>query len=61
MVFFVLSGHVLWGSFARKVSLTDFPDYLCAHVFGIIPLVIVSTLAFSIVVHPARANSSPGS
>ena len=45
MVFFVLSGFVLWGSFARKrMTLADLPDYLCARVFRLMPLVMVSTL-----------------
>lgn len=53
MVFFVLSGHVLWGSFARKRSaVADFPDYLLARVFRLLPLVIASTLLFLTLVTP---------
>ena len=53
MVFFVLSGHVLWGSFARKqMTATDFPDYLLARIFRLLPLVIASTLLFLLVVRP---------
>jgi peptidoglycan/LPS O-acetylase OafA/YrhL len=51
MVFFVLSGHVLWASFARKaMTLADFPDYLSARVFRLLPLVIASTVLFAFVV-----------
>ncbi len=54
MVFFVLSGHVLWASFVRKrMTLTDFPDYLCSRVFRLLPLIIVSAIAFSFVVQPS--------
>lgn len=54
MVFFVLSGHVLWGSFVRKqAAVADFPDYLVARVFRLLPLVIASTLLFLIVTAPS--------
>lgn len=50
MVFFVLSGHVLWESFARKKStLADLPDYAVARVFRLMPLVIVSTIPFGFI------------
>jgi peptidoglycan/LPS O-acetylase OafA/YrhL len=53
MVFFVLSGYVLWASFARKqMTLADFPDYLCARVFRLFPLIIAGAIAFSFVVQP---------
>jgi peptidoglycan/LPS O-acetylase OafA/YrhL len=53
MVFFALSGYVLWASFIRKqMVLSDFPDYLVARVFRLLPLVMVSALAFSVVLHP---------
>jgi peptidoglycan/LPS O-acetylase OafA/YrhL len=46
MVFFVLSGHVLWGSFRRKNMrlFGDLPDYACARVYRLFPLAIVSAL-----------------
>jgi peptidoglycan/LPS O-acetylase OafA/YrhL len=46
MVFFVLSGHVLWESFRRKNMrfLGDLPDYACARIYRLFPLVIVSAL-----------------
>lgn len=54
MVFFVLSGHVLWASFARKrMALADFPDYLCARIFRLLPLVIASTVLFLFVATPS--------
>jgi peptidoglycan/LPS O-acetylase OafA/YrhL len=53
MVFFVLSGHVLWGSFARKrMTAADFPDYLLARLFRLLPLVIVSTPIYALVSAP---------
>jgi peptidoglycan/LPS O-acetylase OafA/YrhL len=62
MVFFVLSGHVLWASFVRKgMSVPDFPDYLLARLFRLLPLVIASTLLFLLVavppVHEIVANA----
>jgi peptidoglycan/LPS O-acetylase OafA/YrhL len=46
MVFFVLSGHVLWESFRRKNFrfLADLPEYACARVYRLFPLSIVSAL-----------------
>jgi peptidoglycan/LPS O-acetylase OafA/YrhL len=46
MVFFVLSGYVLWSSFQRKRLrfFADFPDYACARVYRLFPLVIVSAM-----------------
>ena len=50
MVFFVLSGYVLWGSFARKQStIADAPDYLVARVFRLLPLVMATTLLYWLV------------
>ena len=47
LIFFVLSGHVLWRSFVRKkLSAGDTLDYLCARVFRLFPLVIVTVLPF---------------
>jgi peptidoglycan/LPS O-acetylase OafA/YrhL len=52
-VFFVLSGHVLWASFARKrMTIADFPDYLLARIFRLLPLVVAGTILFLIVVQP---------
>jgi peptidoglycan/LPS O-acetylase OafA/YrhL len=46
MVFFVLSGHVLWGSFQRRQYrfFADLPDYACARIYRLFPLTIVSAL-----------------
>jgi peptidoglycan/LPS O-acetylase OafA/YrhL len=46
MVFFVLSGHVLWGSFRRKDLrfFADLPDYACSRIYRLYPLAIVSAL-----------------
>jgi peptidoglycan/LPS O-acetylase OafA/YrhL len=47
LIFFVLSGNVLWRSFVRKkLSAGDTLDYLCARVFRLFPLVIVTVLPF---------------
>jgi peptidoglycan/LPS O-acetylase OafA/YrhL len=57
MVFFVLSGHVLWGSYQRKnlQFLRDLPDYVCARVYRLFPLVIVSGLPLGLLTDaPAR-------
>ncbi len=53
MVFFVLSGYVLWGSFARKQStIADTPDYIVARLFRLLPLVMATTLLYWIVTFP---------
>ena len=53
MVFFVLSGYVLWGSFARRQSaVADAPDYIAARLFRLLPLVIASTLLYWLVTSP---------
>ena len=46
MVFFVMSGHVLWESFRRKDMrfFRDLPDYVAARIYRLIPLTIVSVL-----------------
>ena len=46
MVFFVLSGHVLWRSFERKQLwfFKDLPDYACARIYRLFPLVIVTAM-----------------
>ncbi len=57
MVFFVLSGHVLWGSFRRKRFrfFVDLPDYVCARVYRLFPLVIVSSMLLGLLTAaPAR-------
>jgi peptidoglycan/LPS O-acetylase OafA/YrhL len=53
MVFFVLSGYVLWGSFVRKQStVADAPDYIVARLFRLLPLVIATTLLYWLVTFP---------
>lgn len=53
MVFFVLSGHVLWASFSRKqMTVADFPDYVVARVFRLLPLVMATTLLFLLSARP---------
>jgi peptidoglycan/LPS O-acetylase OafA/YrhL len=46
MVFFALSGHVLWQSFRRKNSrlIADLPDYVSARLFRLLPLTIITCL-----------------
>jgi peptidoglycan/LPS O-acetylase OafA/YrhL len=46
MVFFVLSGHVLWTSFRRKKLrfFADLPDYVSARVYRLFPLAIMSAV-----------------
>ena len=46
MVFFVLSGHVLWLSFARKnlFFVSGLANYISARVYRLFPLAIVSAL-----------------
>jgi peptidoglycan/LPS O-acetylase OafA/YrhL len=53
MVFFVLSGHVLWGSFRRKNLrlVADLPDYACARIYRLFPLAIVSALPLGLLVN----------
>lgn len=47
LIFFILSGHVLWRSFARKkLSAGDTLDYLCARTFRLFPLVIVTVIPY---------------
>lgn len=57
MVFFVLSGHVLWESFRRKQLrlFADLPDYATARVYRLFPLVIVSALPLGLL-----TNASAG-
>jgi peptidoglycan/LPS O-acetylase OafA/YrhL len=46
MVFFVLSGYVLWTSFQRKNFrfVADLPDYVCSRTYRLFPLAIMSAL-----------------
>ena len=46
MVFFVMSGHVLWESFRRKDMkfFRDLPDYTSSRVYRLIPLTIASAI-----------------
>jgi peptidoglycan/LPS O-acetylase OafA/YrhL len=46
MVFFVLSGYVLWTSFQRKNFrfFADLPDYVCSRTYRLFPLAIMSAL-----------------
>ena len=54
MVFFVLSGYVLWGSFARKQPTTDdIPNYIVARLFRLLPLVVATTLLYWLVTSPS--------
>jgi peptidoglycan/LPS O-acetylase OafA/YrhL len=58
MVFFVLSGHVLWASFARKhATAADFPDYVLARLFRLLPLVIAGTFLFLTVTTPTLGET----
>lgn len=46
MVFFVLSGHVLWGSFQRRQSafFVGLPEYAAARFYRLMPLTIASAI-----------------
>lgn len=46
MVFFVMSGHVLWESFRRKEMrfFRDLPEYAGSRIYRLIPLTIVSAI-----------------
>lgn len=52
IVFFVLSGHVLWSSFQRKQFrfFVDLPDYACARLYRLFPLAIASGLLLGFMV-----------
>nr|WP_294520418.1 acyltransferase [uncultured Rhodopila sp.] len=58
MVFFVLSGHVLWESFRRKQLrfFADLPDYACARVYRLFPLVIVSAIPLGLLINAPAAD-----
>jgi len=52
MLFFVLSGHVLWQSFARKnLAATAVPDYLVSRVVRLFPLIVVTTVLIGLLKH----------
>ncbi len=55
MVFFVLSGHVLWESFRRRNFrfFADLPDYACARIYRLFPLAIVSALPLGLLTNAA--------
>ena len=45
MVFFVLSGHVLWQSFVKKrLDARGLPDYVLSRLWRLLPLIVVVTL-----------------
>ncbi|HEY0184656.1 MAG TPA: acyltransferase [Rhodopila sp.] len=58
MVFFVLSGHVLWGSFRRKDFhvFADLPEYACSRVYRLFPLTIVSALPLGLLMNAPAAE-----
>jgi peptidoglycan/LPS O-acetylase OafA/YrhL len=58
MVFFVLSGHVLWESFRRKNVrfVAGLPDYACARVYRLFPLAIVSALPLGLLTNAPAAE-----
>lgn len=57
MVFFVLSGHVLWESYRRKDMrlVRDLPDYACARAYRLFPLIIASGVPLGLLVAAAPA------
>jgi peptidoglycan/LPS O-acetylase OafA/YrhL len=58
MVFFVLSGHVLWQSFDRKQLrfFHDLPEYACARFYRLFPLVIVSAMPLGLLTNASAAE-----
>jgi peptidoglycan/LPS O-acetylase OafA/YrhL len=49
MLFFVLSGHVLWMSFVRKnLMVHALPDYLFSRAMRLFPLIIVTTIIIGV-------------
>ncbi|WP_428488533.1 acyltransferase family protein [Rhodopila sp.] len=58
MVFFVLSGHVLWASFQRKNLrfFADLPDYACARIYRLFPLTIVAALPLGLLANAPAAE-----
>ncbi len=52
MLFFVLSGHVLWQSFVRKnLGAPAVPDYLVSRVIRLFPLILVTTVLIGLLKH----------
>jgi peptidoglycan/LPS O-acetylase OafA/YrhL len=52
MLFFVLSGHVLWQSFQRKnLRPPAVPDYLVSRIFRLFPLIVVTTVLIGLLKH----------
>lgn len=57
MVFFVLSGHVLWQSFARKVlAAQTLPDYILSRIWRLFPLLVPTTLLMNCFAHAPAAD-----
>jgi peptidoglycan/LPS O-acetylase OafA/YrhL len=55
-LFFVLSGHVLWASFARHgTGLSGLPDYVIGRAYRLLPVAIAGAIPFAFLV-----NSSAG-
>jgi peptidoglycan/LPS O-acetylase OafA/YrhL len=56
MLFFVLSGHVLWQSFARKnLGAPAVPDYLVSRIFRLFPLIVVTSVLIGLLKHAGFA------
>ena len=52
MLFFVLSGHVLWQSFSRKNLVPRaIPDYLVSRIIRLFPLIVVTSLLIGLLKH----------
>jgi peptidoglycan/LPS O-acetylase OafA/YrhL len=58
LVFFVLSGHVLWESFRRKNSrfVAGLPDYVCARAYRLFPLTIAAAIPLGYFVSAPAAD-----
>jgi peptidoglycan/LPS O-acetylase OafA/YrhL len=52
MVFFVLSGYVLWTSYQRKDFrfVADLPDYVCSRTYRLFPVAIMSALPLGLLI-----------
>ena len=52
MLFFVLSGHVIWQSFKRKsLGRPAVPDYLVSRIIRLFPLIVVSSVLIGLLKH----------
>jgi peptidoglycan/LPS O-acetylase OafA/YrhL len=52
MLFFVLSGHVLWQSFVRKkLGPAALPDYFFSRIIRLFPLIVVTTVLIGVLKH----------